>query len=117
MTPATLTNPNDITTGVPLPGAVSQPLRPCGPKSMRETDPHGNVYCEQNQALYGDDQPYESRFGIYTRINIYPNAHTTGYLDGSYFQNDFYVPTPQLGVGTGAHPLLSFHAGRVSGMI
>ena len=92
VTPATLTDPNDITTGVPIPGAVSQPLRPCGPKSVQETDPSGNVYCEQNQALYGVDQPYESRFGVYSRFNIYPNAHTQAYLDGSYFQNDVYVP-------------------------
>jgi iron complex outermembrane recepter protein len=92
VTPATLTNPNDITTGVPIPGAVSQPLRPCGPKSVQETDSSGNVYCEQNQALYGVDQPYESRFGVYTRFNVYPNSHTTAYLDGSYFQNDVYVP-------------------------
>jgi iron complex outermembrane receptor protein len=91
VTPATLTNPNDITTGVPLAGAVSQPLRPCGPRSVQAVD-SGNVYCEQNQALYGVDQPYQSRFGVYTRFNVYPNAHTTAYLDGSYFQNDVYVP-------------------------
>ena len=66
----------------------SQPLRPCGPKSVQKTDSSGNVYCEQNQALYGDDQPYESRFGVYARSTFYPNARTTGYLDASYFQND-----------------------------
>jgi iron complex outermembrane receptor protein len=87
VTPAMLTNPNDVTTGVPLANAVSQPLRPCGPKSVQRTD-GGNVFCEQNQALYLDDQPYESRFGVYARGTFYPNARTTGYLDASYFQND-----------------------------
>jgi len=88
VTPAMLTNPNDVTTGVALRGAVSQPLQPCGPKAKLSTDSSGNVYCEQNLTLYADDQPYESRFGVYSRFTVYPNAHTTAYLDASYFQND-----------------------------
>jgi len=88
VTPAVLTTPNDVLTGMALPGAVSQPLRPCGPKSVQKVDSSGNVYCEQDQTLYGDDQPYESRFGVYARATFYPNANTKGYLDASYFQND-----------------------------
>jgi iron complex outermembrane receptor protein len=88
VTPGILTNPGDVTSGVPLPGAVSQPLQPCGPKSTQKTDSSGNVFCEQNLTLYGDDQPYESRFGVYTRFTIEPNAKTTAWLDASYFQND-----------------------------
>src|SRR6202034_4260898 len=38
--------------------------------------------------LYGEDQPYESRFGVYTRFTVEPNAKTTAWLDASYFQND-----------------------------
>ncbi len=88
VTPGILTNPGDVTSGVPLPGAVSHPLQPCGPKSTQKTDSSGNVFCEQNLTLYGDDQPYESRFGVYTRFTIEPNAKTTAWLDASYFQND-----------------------------
>ena len=66
---------------------LSQPLRPCGPLSVQKND-GGNIYCEQNQALYFDDQPYESRFGVYARASFYPNARTTAYLDASFFQND-----------------------------
>ncbi len=87
VTPAMLTNPNDVTTGLALPGAVSQPLHPCGPKSVQKND-GGNVFCEQDLTLYGDDQPYESRFGVYARGTFYPDARTTAYGDVSYFQND-----------------------------
>lgn len=66
---------------------LSHPLRPCGPLSVQKND-SGNIYCEQNQALYFDDQPYESRFGVYARATFYPNAATTAYIDASYFQND-----------------------------
>ncbi|HLY06857.1 MAG TPA: TonB-dependent receptor [Rhizomicrobium sp.] len=75
----------DFLTGNPT--GVSQLLRPCGPLGVQKND-GGNIYCEQNQALYFDDQPYESRFGVYARATVYPDARTTGYLDASYFQND-----------------------------
>lgn len=91
MTPGYLTNAGDVTSGMAFTNAVSQPLRPRGPKSAQMTDSSGNVYCEQNQALYGDDQPYESRFGVYSRFTFYPDGHTTAYLDGSYFQNDVFA--------------------------
>ncbi|HEX3431468.1 MAG TPA: TonB-dependent receptor [Rhizomicrobium sp.] len=83
--PGYFTVPGDVLTG--LATGPSRPLRPCGPKSVQKND-GGNVYCQQNQALYFDDQPYESRFGVYARATFYPNAKTTGYLDASYFQND-----------------------------
>src|SRR5579871_1854866 len=76
----------DPVTGNPV--GVSQPLQPCGPKSVQKVDSSGNVYCEQNQTQYFDDQPYESRFGVYARGTFYPNARTTAYLDASYFQNN-----------------------------
>ncbi len=91
VTPGTLSNPNDVTTGVPLPGAVSQPLRACPASAPRTTDSFGNVFCEQDTALYGDDQPYENRFGVYSRFTIDFNAHAQAYLSASYFQNDVTI--------------------------
>lgn len=84
--PAALGTAGDLLTGQAI--GPYQPLRPCGSKSVQKTDSSGDVYCEQDQALYGDDQPYESRFGVYARATFYPEARTTGYIDASYFQND-----------------------------
>jgi iron complex outermembrane receptor protein len=84
--PATLSTSGNLLNEQPA--GPYQPLRPCGSKSVQKTDSSGDVYCEQDQTLYGDDQPYESRFGVYVRGSFYPNAKTTGYLDASYFQND-----------------------------
>lgn len=87
VTPAKLKNPADPTTGRALKGAVSQPLRPCGAGSTQETDSIGNVYCEQNFATNGDDEPAEQRFGAYGRFTVQLNSNTQVYVSASYYQN------------------------------
>jgi iron complex outermembrane receptor protein len=94
VTPGVLSNPGDVTSGAPNPGAVSQPLRACGPASTQATDNLGNVYCAQNLTRYGDDQPSQTRFGLYGRF--------TAQLTASYYQDrvkvDFAPPQIQNGV-------------------
>ena len=87
VTPATLGVAGDLTTGTPITGAVSQPLRPCGPPTQQMTDGSGNVYCAQNQAAYVDDQPEDERFGVFTRLTMKLNDSATAYVTGSYYQN------------------------------
>jgi len=87
VTPGMLKNANDVTTGVANPGAVSQPLRPCGPGSAQQTDPLGNVYCAQNFAPFLDDQPNQRRFGVYSRFTAQLAPDIQAYLSASYYEN------------------------------
>jgi iron complex outermembrane receptor protein len=87
VTPARLTTPGDPTTGKALKGAVSQPLRPCGTGSTQETDSLGNVYCDQNQAIDGDDQPSQQRFGAYGRFTVQLTDNIQAYFSGSFYEN------------------------------
>ena len=57
VTPGTLGTPGNVLTGVPLPGAVSQPLGPCPANAPEVTGPTGNKYCNQNLVNTIDDQP------------------------------------------------------------
>jgi iron complex outermembrane recepter protein len=92
VTPGTITNGN-VLTGVPLPGAVSQPLTPCPASAPAITGPTGNVYCNQDQALYLEDQSATTRFGVAGRITVQFNEDMTGYLHASYYQNQSQYPT------------------------
>lgn len=100
VTPGTLGTPGDLTTGVPLPNALSQPLRPCGPGSTAVNDPTNSLgggrgsYCTQNFAPYLDVQPAEQRLGIDGRFTVQINDYTEAYLNASYFQNKVYVDGP-----------------------
>jgi iron complex outermembrane receptor protein len=86
--------PGDAT-GAQIPGSLSQILAPagCGPKGLTTTDPAVGTFCLQNQALYGDDQPRETRFGFYGRFTVQLNPQTRAYVSTSYYQNDVYVNT------------------------
>ena len=86
VTPATMT-PGDLLSGVPVPGAVSQPLRPCGPPTTQETDSSGNVYCAQNFLKYGDFQPLETRYGGLAHFTAQLSPHTQAWLMASYYVN------------------------------
>ncbi|HET6552580.1 MAG TPA: TonB-dependent receptor [Dyella sp.] len=91
VTPAMLTRPGDIKSGVPLPGAVAQPLRPCGSDSTLVTDDPNNPgsYCAQNQSgEFTQIAPEQERLGLYGRFTIRFSDELTGYLSASYYQNE-----------------------------
>lgn len=99
VTPATLATPGDLTSGVVLPGALSQPLRACGLGSTLVNDPHNNLgggagsYCTQN--LLGqnsDDQPAQERVGVYGRFTVKINDYTEAYSSAGYYQNRVAIP-------------------------
>jgi iron complex outermembrane receptor protein len=93
VTPGMLTNPADVTTGVPLAGATSIVLAPggCGPKGTFTTDGSGNQYCEQNLTRYDDDQPREERYGAYAHFAFDAKQNVQIYMDASFFENDVVV--------------------------
>jgi len=94
VTPGTLRTPGNVLTGVPLRGAVSQPLVPCPATSPARTSPlgTGNVFCDQNQTSYLTDQPETSRLGLSGRVTVRFNDDMTGYLHASYYQNESQFP-------------------------
>ena len=103
VTPGTLSTPGNVLTGVPLPGAVSQPLVPCPASAPAQTDSQGNVYCNQNQQTYLTDQPPTTRVGLAGRVTVQFNDDLTGYLNASYYQNQSQfpgLPPPQIQVTT-----------------
>lgn len=87
VTPATLGTPGNLLTGTALPGAVSQPLRPCGGNTKLTTDSSGNQYCAQDFTLYNDDQPAEERVGVVTRFTVQLDPSVQAYLTASFYQN------------------------------
>jgi iron complex outermembrane receptor protein len=101
VTPGTLGTPGDITTGIANPGALVQPLRPCGGGATSVTDSSG-AYCTQNRALQQDDQPAEERAGVYAKLTANVNDHMQAYVDALFFQNKviFHRPSPQIQTST-----------------
>ena len=93
VTPGTLTTPGDLTTGVPIDGALSQPLRVCGPGSTAVNDPENTrgggagSYCTQNLALRTDVQPAQERFGVYSQFTFKLSDTGEAYLNAGYYQN------------------------------
>jgi iron complex outermembrane receptor protein len=75
-------------------GGPTQVLRPggCGPLGIPSTDGFNN-FCEQNFSLYGDDQPAETRWGVYSRFTWQLDAQTTAYVSFSYFDNHVHIDT------------------------
>jgi iron complex outermembrane recepter protein len=93
VTPGTLSTPGNVLTGVPLPGAVSQPLRPCPASAPQITGPTGNVYCNQSFIPYEDIAPPTERVGLSGRFTVQINDTTTAYLAASYYQNESNFPS------------------------
>src|SRR6202047_2045852 len=95
VTPATLGTPGDLTSGTPIPGAVSQPLRPCGAGSSQTTDGSGNVYCAQNLLANTDDAPSEERVGVLAKLTVGVSDNAQAYVTGSYYQNTVVIDNTQ----------------------
>ena len=70
----------------------------CGPKATK-TDHVANLigsvdtFCEQDLALYGDDQPRQERYGVYAHMKERFSNAATAYMDASYFENQVWVDT------------------------
>lgn len=92
----------------PVTGLVSGPtqiLNPAGCGKLGtyfEDQKTGDVYCTQDLEKYYDDQPMQTRYGVYGRFTVQINPNTQAYLNVSYFQNDVKVdlPPPQIQVST-----------------
>src|SRR3984893_18027278 len=95
VTPATLGTPGDLTSGIPIPGAVSQPLRACGAGSTQATDASGNVYCAQNLLANTDDAPAEERVGVLAKLTVGVSDNAQAYVTGSYYQNTVVIDNTQ----------------------
>jgi iron complex outermembrane receptor protein len=104
VTPGTLGTPGNVTTGIPDPGAVAQPLVPCGAGSMLVTDDPNNPgsYCAYNRTRYFDIAPEMERQGIYGRFTLKVSDTSQAYIDASYYQvrTDFRGPPPQIQAST-----------------
>ena len=74
-------------------GGPTQILAPggCGPLGKQSSDAVGNVYCLQNRSLYYDDQGTSTRWGIDGRFSVRLNPNTTLYVNGSYYDYNFYT--------------------------
>ncbi|WP_426284941.1 TonB-dependent receptor plug domain-containing protein [Luteibacter sp. E-22] len=88
VTPGTLSRPGDVTSGVPDPDAVAQPLVPCGSRGTLVTDDPANPgsYCAQNFARYTAIQPTMDRRGLYGRFTIKLSDTSKAYLAASYYE-------------------------------
>ncbi|MGE7137089.1 TonB-dependent receptor plug domain-containing protein [Luteibacter sp. NPDC031894] len=88
VTPGTLSRPGDVTSGVPDPGAVAQPLAACGPQSSLVSDDPANPgsYCAQNFANYTAIQPTTDRRGIYGRLTVKVADRSKAYVSASYYE-------------------------------
>jgi iron complex outermembrane receptor protein len=93
VTPATLGTPGDLTSGVPIDGALAQPLRPCTSNSTLVNDPNNDLgggagsYCTENFARYLEHQPAEERIGLYARFTVKINDYSEAYLNANYYRN------------------------------
>ncbi len=90
-TPSYMGNEADPTSGgSALGNSVVLATAGCGPLGVLHNTSSG-AYCSQNAALYGDDQPKETRYGFYGHGVFQINAHTQAYIDASFFGNDVTV--------------------------
>lgn len=106
VTPAQLGPLGTLLDGVPLAGAVSQPLQPCPASAPEIHDANGNAFCNQSQVGYSDTQPPTQRFGISGRLTVQLNDTTQAYFSGSYYNNQStfpsFPPYPVAQIQTGA---------------
>ena len=60
----------------------------CGPLAItRSNGVLPGTYCEQDTALYGDDQPRQDRYGVYAHGAVKLPHDAEAYVDASYFEN------------------------------
>ena len=104
VTPGTLSRPGDVTSGVADPGALAQPLVPCGAQGTLVTDDSANPgsYCAQNFARYTAIQPTTDRRGLYGRFTLQLSDRSKAYLAASYYEvkTTFPGPPAQIQAGT-----------------
>ena len=93
VTPARLGTPGNLLTAIALPGALAQPLRPCGPGTTQVVDPAQGTYCSWQTGVFGniDDSPNQERVGLYSRVSARLSDHMTAYVNASYYQNSAIV--------------------------
>jgi iron complex outermembrane receptor protein len=93
--------PGGMLTGTAAPGALWQPLVPCGPDSTPVTNTEGSG-CEQNQVNYLDLQPKVQRVGVYGRLTLKVGDSSEAYVSGSYYTNKVEAAgtPPQIRSGT-----------------
>jgi len=93
VTPGTLAVPGVLTSGVPNPGAVAQLLSPCVAGQTQVVDPVQGTYCSWQNGVFGqeDDQPAETRVGLYSRVGAQINEHTHAYINATYYQNQVRI--------------------------
>lgn len=108
VTPATITG-NSVLNGVPIAGALYQPLRPCGPQAVSTTVAGSGTSCYQNETLYTDDQPRQDRLGAYGRFTTKITDDIQAYLSMSYFENkvtiDLYPQQIQNSINTNTNSI------------
>jgi iron complex outermembrane receptor protein len=96
-----LPGPGGQQTGTAVPGALWQPLRPCGPGSTLVTNPLGSG-CEQNQiADYIDLAPKQERAGVYGRLTVKVGENSEAYVSGSYYHNKVEASAAPAQIRTG----------------
>jgi iron complex outermembrane receptor protein len=109
VTPGTLANPGDLTSGVPNPGALAQALRACIPGTTAVTDPAQGSYCAQDLVRYTDVQPSQERIGLLGRMTVALGDHAQAYVTLGFNQNkvgiDFAPSQVQAGTPTNTNSI------------
>ncbi len=72
----------------------------CGPLTVTTVTDARGTFCQQDNALYGDDQPRQERFGVYAHGAFQINADTQAYIDASFFQNHVEVDAAPTAIRT-----------------
>jgi iron complex outermembrane receptor protein len=93
VTPGTLGTPGNLLTGVPLPGALAQPLGPCTRNTFIMTDSTG-TYCAENLVNKADDAPADKRLNLTSRFTVQINDDTQAYTSLMYSRNDVNIVAP-----------------------
>jgi len=93
VTPGTLSTPGMLTSGTPNAGAVAQLLSRCVAGQTQVADPAQGTYCSWQNGVFGqlDDQPAETRVGLYSRVAARISENATAYVNASYYQNQVNI--------------------------
>ena len=101
--PTHLTDPANPSGGNTGPLGLTRVLNSngCGKLGVLTNDASG-AYCQQDLQLYGDDQPFDERYGVYAHAKERFSNAATFYMDASYFENQVFVNTvtPPIQVGS-----------------